>query len=219
MKKIYILLLSIVLAAPSYGQNFYRLSAGVSAGATYTFTDVDKGNFGYAYQGSLDYYFTPFVTAGIDAQMGVAKGGNVLTDTHSREFTNSYKAFTFNVKIRSGEMTDFYYSPFLSAIQGLYVGAGVGYVQNNMTNIARTKGTYVFPGEDKSSGLMLPVNLGLDINFPNYYGEVRFIVNINYQSNFVFNDNFDGYNDPIELFRNRAPDMFSVLSVGLKYTF
>lgn len=202
--------------------NFYKLSGGVGLGGTFSFTDVYKSGIGYAALANIDYNFSPFVTAGLEIQKGMVRGGNVNTDPHMREFTNSYMAFAGNFKFRAGEITDFYYNDFLNLTKGFYLGTGLGYIKNNMTSIVRVKpdgSGYVFPGDDKGSSIYLPINIGMDFFIPDRWGDIRYTFNVNFQSNFVFADNLDGYNDPKTTMRNQFPDMYNVLSVGLKIHF
>lgn len=227
MKKRYLALSLFFFTVTAFGQsNFYKLSIGGGAGGTYTFTDVKKGNFGYAGYGNIDYYFTPFITAGLEAQMGLLKGGNRNTDPRNREFTNAYQALMVNAKFRAGEFTDFYSSDFLSYTKGFYLGTGVGFIKNNMNSIVRSKvepdgSVYVFPGKDKSSGIMVPVNVGIDFYFPDDWGFIRYVFNVNYQANWTFGEGLDGYDDRQAIRRSigNSPDIYNFLSIGLKYTF
>lgn len=225
LKKRYLALILIFFTFTAFGQsNFYKLSIGAGTGGTYTFTDVQKGGFGYAGYGSVDYHFTPFITAGLELQTGLVKGGNRNTDRHKREFTNAYQAVMLNGKFRVGEFTDFYYSDFLNYTKGFYLGTGVGYIKNNMNSIVRSKiesdgSLHIFPGEDKSSGIMIPINLGIDFYFPDGWGDIRYTVNINYQTNIVSGEGLDGYNDPKTTFKNNAADIYNFLSIGFKYSF
>lgn len=231
MKKYYLALSILTLALTANGQsNFYRMSLGASAGSTYSFTDVQKGAFSYALAANADYYIVPFITAGFEMQVGSVKGGGKSgkPDLHGRQFNNSYKAFSVNGKVRAGQFTDFYYSDFLNYTKGFYLGVGLGAIQNDLTapgGVIRDKidpadnSTYTFPGESKSTNMLLPINAGIDFYFPDRWGDIRYILNINYQTNFVFGEGLDGYNDPKVKFRNLAPDMYNFLSVGAKYTF
>ena len=209
--------------------NFYRFSGGIGAGGIYSFTDVKKGAFSNAYVANLDYHITPFITAGLEGQFGSIKGGGDggLPDVHGRKFKNTYKSFTVNAKVRAGEFTDFYYNDFLNYTKGFYVGIGAGAIMNNLEGsdgVIRTKiqpdlSVYPFPGVSKGTNIALPLNLGIDFYFPDGWGDIRYIVNINYQTNFTFGEGLDGYNDPKSKFENYAPDMYNFLSVGAKYSF
>ncbi len=233
MKKHYLALLLVVLAVSASAQsNFNRLSVGVGAGGVYSFTDTRFGAFSYAVAGNIDYHITPFITGGLELQGGTIKGGGQggVPDIHGRQFTNTYKALSVNGKFRAGEFTDFYYSDFLNYTKGFYLGVGVGAVMNDLTApgaIIRDKpqasspnGLYTFPGLSKSTNMLVPINVGIDFYFPDGWGDIRYIFNINYQTNFTFGEGLDGYNDSKAAgFKNLAPDMYNFLSIGAKYTF
>ena len=230
LKRHYITLLLIVLAVSANAQsNFYRVSLGAGAGGVYSFTDVKKGAFSNAFVANLDYHITPFITGGLEGQFGTIKGGGEggKPDVHGRQFKNSYKAFTLNAKVRAGEFTDFYYSDFLNYTKGFYVGLGVGAVMNNLEGpdgVIRTKlnpdlSVHKFEGVSKGTDILLPLNLGIDFYFPDGWGDIRYIFNINYQTNFTFGEGLDGYNDDPKIFKNRSSDMYNFLSISAKYTF
>lgn len=221
LKKRYLALSLIFLTVTAFGQsNFYRLSGGIGGGGTYTFTDVQQGKYGYAGAMYLDYYLSPFITTGLEIQHGILKGKDHKgEDGHQKAFSNSYTTLTANVKFRAGEITDFYYSDFLNYTKGFYLGTGVGMVLNNNDAVRVQPGTgYIFPGNSKAKSLIVPVNVGMDFYFPDGWGEIRYILNINYQTTMDFGDNLDGYNSPPP-FKNKGNDIYNFLSVGFKYTF
>ena len=228
MKKTYAALLLVFFAMSANGQsNYFRLSGGLGAGGILSFTDVRYGEPSFAIVGNLDYHFTPFITGGLEMQVGTIKGGGEdgNPDIHGRQFKNAYSSFTVNTKVRIGEFTDFYYNDFLNYTKGFYVGLGAGAIRNNLKGtVIRDKihpdnTTYVFPGVSESVNLHLPFNLGIDFYFPDGWGELRYTLNINYQTSYTFGEGLDGYNDPRSKFMNVAPDMYNFLSIGGKYSF
>ncbi|MCJ0742062.1 hypothetical protein [Pedobacter montanisoli] len=223
MKKICAAFILSIFTSVTYAQsNFYKLGVGLGAGGTYSFTDVKKGKFGLAGYGTVEYYLTPFITSGLELQMGTVKGGDVKTDPHNREFFNTYKAITLGGKVRLGQFTDFYYNDLLNYTKGFYIGTGVGVILNNMKDIIRTKpdgSGYVFPGKDKSVNAAVPINVGIDFYFPDQWGDIRYGININYQTNFTFGEGLDGYDDPKTKFKNVSPDLYTYFSVGVRYNF
>lgn len=223
MKKICAALILSIFISVTYAQsNFYKLGVGLGAGGTYSFTDVKQGNFGLAGYATAEYYFTPFITGSLELQMGTVKGGNIKTDSHNREFTNGYKAITLGGKARLGQLTDFYYNDFLNYIKGFYIGTGAGVIVNKMKSIVRVKpdgSGYVFPGSDNSVNAVVPINVGIDFYFPDQWGDIRYVVNVNYQTNFTFGEGLDGYNDPKTKFKNVSPDLYTYFSVGVRYNF
>ena len=221
-KYLYTLLLSLSITTSFAQSNFYKLGIGAGTGGNYTFTDVKKGAFSLSSYASFDYLFTPFISGSLEAQFGTLKGGDVITDAHLRQFENGYMAIMVNGKVRAGQFTDFYYNDFLNYTKGFYVGTGIGLIQNNMNKIVRVKpdgSNYIFPGENKSSNLLVPVNVGIDFYFPDSWGDTRYVLNFNFQGNITFGEGLDGYNDPQTMFKNSSPDMYTYLSVGFRYSF
>lgn len=232
LKKRYLALILILFTGTASGQsNYNKLSLGAGAGGTYTFSDVEKGKFAYALVGNLDFHIVPFITAGLEMQKGTLKGGGNGVggrDIHGRMFTNSYSAFILNAKFRAGQFTDFNYNNFLNYTKGFYLGTGVGILQNKFTTETRPidktndDGTiYSFPLADDKPNILVPLNVGIDFYFPNSWGDIRYIFNINYQTNFTFGEGLDGYDDTKTIRKElgSAPDMYNFLSIGFKYTF
>ncbi|MEE1946312.1 hypothetical protein VRU48_14400 [Pedobacter sp. KR3-3] len=229
MKKLILAASFLFLALAGHGQvNFYKLAAGGGFGATVSYADVRENSQSYAGYGALDYNFTPFVNAGLEVQMGKVKGGNIVTNPHNRQFVNSFMAFSVGGKVALGQFVDYSDSKFLSVVKGLYLGAGLGAIRNKMTYIVRYKPNtqaeypplgYKFPGEDKSTNLLVPLNLGMNFYFKDGYDRLRYVLNFNYQGNFTFGEGLDGYDDPMGTFKNNNPDFYTLFSVGLKYNF
>lgn len=225
MKKFILFFIGCVICSTGYAQyNYYRLSAGVGAGATAAFADIETKAFKPMFLGTLDYHITPFISTGLEFQKGTLSSGESPGDIHGRYFTNSFSAFIIGGKVQLGQFVDFENSNFLNAIRGFYIGTGIGVLSNNMTDIARTKtggdgSIYTFPGLDKSKELFVPVNVGISYNFIDNFRYTKYIVSANYQLNSAFTDNLDGYNDPSVIFKNNGHDFYGVFSIGIKYCF
>lgn len=203
--------------------NFYKIALGAGAGITKSYTDVAKHDYGLSGYGTFDYFFTPFISLGLEGQMGEINGGDVFTDPHNRQFINRYKAVTLNGKLYLGALMDYRRNTFANTIKGLYVGTGAGLVMNKMRYIVRTKpddeSGYVFPGKDSSKDLLVPLNIGITFNFMNRDGYYRYGLNFNYQTNITLGEGLDGYDDSPVRFKNGSPDIYTYFSVGLKYHF
>jgi hypothetical protein len=202
--------------------NFYKMSVGAGAGITQSFGDLAKHDRGLAGYGTFDYLFTPFVSLGIEGQVGEINGGDVFNDPHNRQFINSYKAFSINGKLYLGAVIDYGRTGFTNAIKGLYVGAGAGVLMNKMRYVARQKLTdpsYTFPGKDSSNELLVPLNIGIAFNFMDRYGYYKYGVNFNYQANVTLGEGMDGYDDSPLKFKSGNPDIYTYFSIGLKYHF
>lgn len=222
MKSLLTPLFALLLCLTAKAQsNFYKMTIGASAGITQSFADLEKQDYGSAGSATFDYYFTPFLSLGFEGQMGELRGGDIHTDPNNRQFINGYKAFNFNGKIALGALIDYNRSGFSNVIKGLYVGAGAGVIMNKMKLIVREKPSdgYIFPGMDNSKDLLVPLNLGINFNFPNRYGHYRYSINVNYQANLTLGEGLDGYDDPPIKFKSGDPDIYSYISIGLKYHF
>lgn len=229
MKKIILTLLLISFTKLSFCQvNFYKIVIGGGAGITKAFADLDERSTSFGAYAELGYNFTPFISGNLEGQIGQVKGGNIVTDRHNRQFTNDFKAFSINGKVALGQFIDYSRSNFLSVIKGFYLGTGAGLIYNDLTYVVRYKpGTetayppngYYFPGKDKSTNLFVPVNVGMNFYFKDRNDNLRYIFNVNYQGNVTFGEGLDGYDDPQSIFKNHAPDIYTLFSVGLKYNF
>jgi len=220
LKKHYLALFLVALTVTAFGQsNFYRLSVGAGAGGAIPFSDIAKPSISLGYVANLDYHFTPFINAGLEVQKGILKAG---PDDHSRSFSNSYLAYNLNAKFRAGQFTDFYYSDFLNYTKGFYLGTGFGMIQNKVENVKIQPITnYAFPMADDKPNFVVPINVGIDFYFPDGWGDIRYILNVNYQANWSFGEGLDGYDDTKTIRKNigSAPDIYNFLSIGFKYTF
>ncbi|MBB6236967.1 hypothetical protein HDC90_001584 [Pedobacter sp. AK013] len=226
LKATYITLLLVFIGSFSFAQsNYFKMSYGFGGGVNKSYTDVYKGSFGYTAYGVFDYYITPFVTLGLEGQYGMVQGGDIETDPHNRQFVNKYTAITANVKLMVGEVVDYNQSEFLYNIRGLYVGLGLGVINNKITDIVRYKPSWAavdpgygpFPGKDKSLNMVVPLNFGFNYYINDGYGYMRYVININAQSNFTFGEGLDGYNDSSAKFKNYSPDVYNTYTIGFKY--
>lgn len=201
--------------------NFYKMTIGAGAGITQSFADLAKHDFGLAGYGTFDYNFTPFLSLGLEGQMGEINGGDFYTDANNRQFINRYKAFTLNGKVSLGAVIDYRRTGLSNVIKGLYVGTGAGIVMNKMRFIVREKpdNGYIFPGYDSSKDILVPLNIGINFNISDKNGYYRYGININYQSNIVIGEGLDGYDDSPIKFENGNPDIYNYFSIGLKYHF
>ena len=221
-------LLLISITSFSFAQsNYFKYSYGLGIGLNKSYTDVKEGSIGYTAYGVLDYNLTPFVTLGVEGQYGRVQGGDIVTDPHNRQFVNQYMSFSANAKIMLGEFLFYDRSEFLYNIRGLYVGVGLGFVHNNITDVVRYKPNWAavdpgygpFPGEDKGFNLLMPLNIGFNYFIRDGYDYQRYIINFNAQSNFTFGEGLDGYNDSGRRFRNNSPDVFNAYTIGFRYMF
>lgn len=214
--------LSITALSTSAQSNFYKLSIGGGAGITQSFTEVKKHAFGIGGYGSLDYMFTPFLSLGLEAQMGQINGGDYKTDPGNKQFSNSYKAVSANGKIYLGSVIDNDYSSFYNNIKGLYIAGGIGKIKNDVTYVTIKEidnSSYFVQRTSSTSSIFFPVDLGINFYFANSAGFYRYAINVNYQANILLNEYMDGYDDSSITFQGGNPDIYTFFSVGLRYNF
>ena len=188
---------------------------------TQALADLQKINPKPTLTFSADYHITPFSFAGIEVQKGNISGGDKANDPHLRFFNNSYMAVMVNGRTQLGQFVDFESSNLLYAIRGFYIGAGIGIINNKMADIVRTQpGTgRINPGLDKATNLLLPINTGISFNIVDKWRFTKFIFSVNYQSNMLFGEDIDGYNDPKSQGFKNGRDFLGVASVGIRYCF
>jgi len=218
-----IILTSLLLAfsISVYAQsNFFKLSIGGGTGFTRSYADLYEHNFGEAIYGTADYFITPFLSLGFEAQNGTVKGGQSNLEPSGLRFKNSYRSITANGKVYLGAFIDYQRSTFLEQIKGLYLGAGVGLIQNRNFDLKQSN-----PNESDriykafSREAVLPINLGFNYYLPNKQGYYRYVLNANYQGNITLGEGLDGYDPSTLRFENGNPDVYTYLTLGLKYNF
>lgn len=218
----FISFLLVFRSVTGYAQsNFYKIGVGIGAGATQSFGDVYNKGTSVAAYAAADYYFTPYLNLGLEYQQGRIQGGDVETDKYHREFNNDYKAILVNGKVQLGILLDYQNSGFLNAIRGVYVGTGLGAIQNRHKNPVRTSIATgeTFAGTDSSREIFIPLNVGINIYYPDRIGTNRFVFNINYQTNISFGEGIDSYDNSANSFKTGIPDMYVFLSAGVRYQF
>jgi hypothetical protein len=202
--------------------NFHRFSVGLGAGPNRPFSDVYTNRVGPSTTIYADFYFTPFIVGGVEAQVGRLSGGNRVTDKHLREFANAYKSIVFTGKFSLGELLNYNRRSVLNTFKGLYIGSGGGFIFNKMAFVTRIKpdgSNYKFPGKDSGVNMVVPAMAGINFNIVDGWGETRYILGAGYQMNLTFGEGMDGFNDPPEKFENNFHDMYSFSTLSIKYCF
>ncbi|WP_443937114.1 hypothetical protein [Pedobacter sp. MW01-1-1] len=213
----------------AYAQsNYFKTSYALGIGPNYSFTDVENGGIGYSLNGNFDLHFTPFISFGIEAQHGIVRGGNILTDRWSREFTNNYTSFAAKARFSLGEFVNYDRSDLLYNLKGLYVGGGLGFINNNITKVVRYRPNtvtpemplgYKFPGEDKTLNTWIPIDFGLNYFIEDSWGYIRYGIDARYTTSFCVGEGLDGYHDSSAIFKNDAIDQFHAFSITFHYWF
>jgi hypothetical protein len=227
LRAICITLLLVFIGSFSFAQsNYFKMSYGFGGGMNRSYTDVYQGDYGKIIYGVFDYHVTPFLTMGLEGQYGRIKGGIAVKDPSGRWFVNKYTALTANLKLMLGELVNYNQGGLLYNMRGIYLGFGLGAINNDISNIARSgpEGNYTsdnsrFGGEDKSVNLLLPINFGFNYYIKDNYGYMRYVINVNAQSNITFGEGLDGYSESRLKSNNTFPDMYNSVTVGFRYMF
>jgi hypothetical protein len=223
LKRIISFILFLASIFPAFAQsNFYKFSIGAGFGATQSFTEVPKHSFGLSGYGSIDYLFTPFASLGLEIQKGEVNGGDFKKDLLNREFVNSYQSFAINAKISLGQIINDRYNGSSDLLKGIYLGVGAGVMKNSTlfsTGLDPNDRNFAIVDNLDSKEVFFPLNLGINVHFPDREGFYRYVLNFNYQANFTLGEGLDGYDDSKITFQSGTPDIFTFFSVGLKYNF
>jgi len=226
LRTTYITLLLVFIESFSFAQsNYFKMSYGFGGGMNKSYTDVYQGDYGKIIYGVFDYHVTPFITMGLEGQYGRIKGGIAVKDPSGRWFVNKYSSLTANLKLMLGELVNYNQGGLLYNMRGIYLGVGLGAINNNISNIARyppktsISNNSRFEGEDKSVNLVLPINLGFNYYIKDNYGYMRYVINVNAQSNITFGEGLDGYSESRLRSNNAYPDMYNSVTVGFRYMF
>lgn len=219
--------------------NFNRIGIGINGGISSSYTDFSYGlspiipgfnpskglttNKSQAFGGSLEYYITPFITAGVEYNSVSLKDG---TDKHNRAFIAKLSSTEVRGSVALGQFIDFFYSPVLYNLRNVNASLGVGLISG--TNNVADFGSGTFPsrqhaddlGKSKFNGVLyLPATIGYFVNFYNDYDEPKIVLGLNYKINFTFSDDIDGFNDDPASFENNSNDVYTIVSFSLKYRF
>ncbi len=217
-----LLTLSTATAKAQYNMapaNANRFSLTVGAGVTTLYGDLKTKQARIGYRGNLDYNFTPFISAGVEAQFGkLAEGDKTVTQATEGLFMESnYSAVNVNARLALGQFLGATDEDKLKEIAGgLYVGTGIGFISGNVSTIVTeygyTKGPIKGTTTLKTSEVIIPINVGLNVNLTK-----ELAGNLNLQYNMSQGETLDGYNFNVNA--NQKNDVYSFISVGIRYYF
>ncbi|MES2809588.1 MAG: hypothetical protein V4619_13240 [Bacteroidota bacterium] len=209
-----ILCLCLSTAKAQVGYNYKEYEFGVGLDFNTAYTDAQTLKSTRSARLTFTYNATPFVNYVVEVQTGNLQGGDALTTTTGRQFTNAYNAVLLRGQLQGGEILDYSGGGVVNAFKNLYVSSGLGVVFNNIKEINRysikTPGFYS-DGEDKSKQLIVPFRLGYEFKLYNRYGEPGLKIDLGYQYNFVLGDGLDGFT------AGKQKDSYAQFGIGIKY--
>lgn len=192
-------------------QNFHKLSIGAGGGITSNRGELNSPQKKELIIGTADYYLTPFLHGGIEAQLGKMSGQET---SYNRYFENNFKALIVSAKLHLGQFMN--NSPanrntlLTNAVKGVYAGLGTGVIKNSQQQIYRDKNNRLTMGTNSNKEIFVPVSVGID----NSGFQSRLIAGLRYQANYVLGDQVDGYYSA-----GSRNDFYSNISITLKYKF
>lgn len=220
MKKLILFISLFVCAATAKAQyNYSEWGFGGGYSIVRPYSDLAQNNKDKSFNVDLYYNYSPYLPFALEVQKGRLSGGNDLTDPSHRYFTNNFLSISVHADLQLGEIIDYDNNFFLQLCKGLYLGTGVGGSFNNVAvrRYAVDDPTYRFPGKDRSLNLLVPIRFGYEVKIYNYDDEPFMSISVGYVHNLTFSEGMDGYDDPSNHFKNNAQDMFSQITVGLKF--
>ncbi len=195
---------------------------GVGMGYSRMYGDWDNSNPEPVYKVNIQRNGNEWTNLSLDVQRGALN--DYERRNHWTSGLSSYNKFTSATlmgNVSLGELFGWPPNFVAKTLYGIYLGAGVGYMSNNITNITlkfRNSDKYLITDYDqdniktKSKNIFLPANLGITLHFTK-----SVMVNVNYQLSYAFSDYVDGYNFKAPSATNQYNDIFSVLTFGLHF--
>ena len=224
------LALGAVVVKAQSGFNYYSFGAG--AGASYGKAEADLKHQDYhpAFNVNFVYNYSPYVPIVLEFQKGTFSGGGRTRDfdQFGRVFNNSYFSMNLHGDLQLGEIIDYSDNWFLNGVKNFYLGTGLGFIYNHMTDIQRTNlfpengplgTTKGFEGKDNSINLIIPLRFGYEFKIFDDYDQPRYGIDIGIQHYYDIGEGIDGYNDSPNKFKNNAIDQYTFVTIGIKYNF
>jgi hypothetical protein len=237
-------ILTIILLLSSFSgfsqANYFQFGIGLQGGISTAYTGLsyegamiasnplaDKKlgtNKSRTFGGSLDYYVTPFISAGLEYNMVQLKDG---PDQYNRQFISDFSNIELRGNIAAGQFFDYSYNPLIYALRNVNLSLGIGMLSGK-NNVAEYTETDKYPrrqhandlGQSKfNTVLNLPMTIGYRFNVYDAYNVAFLQVGINYKMVFTFSDDIDGFNDNPLFFENNSKDAFTTLGFSVKYLF
>lgn len=230
MRRIFLLsiiVFSSVVVKAQGDYNFMPSGVGFDVSVIRGYTNVAKQNNTLSFSGYYTYYPSPYFPVTFELQRGRLWGGSRVTDEYAREFVNNYFAVLIHADLQLGQVVDYEDNDFMNVLKNLYFGAGGGLVKDNVQNQrynlldqgGYAVGTYRFPGTDNSTNPDVNFRMGYEFKFYNEWDEPYLRLHIEYTHHVVFGEGLDGYNDPIQKFKNNFPDQYRQITIGMVYNF
>lgn len=222
---LFFILVIFTIAVKAQGYHYASFGIGVSVNYQRPYADLAEYDKTLSFSVSPHYNITPYLPVGLQFEMGRLSGGSITTNEYRKAYDNHYMAIGVRGDIMLGEVLEYSNSNFLYFIKDFYAGTGLGIIHNKMAFVQRTNllptgypvGAYVYPGDDSSTNLVIPLRFGYEYKIYNQFDEPYMSINLAYTHNFTMGEGLDGYNDPPSKFKNNSPDQYAQLSISVKF--
>jgi len=196
--------MSLFTAKAQIGYEYAQYDIGIGGSINTVSGDVPSTGHNKVGHININYNVSPFVNYVFEFQTGDLRGWDKSTEM---AFINNFTTVLLRGQVQAGEIMDYSGNRLANAFKNLYISAGVGYINNHITEIFR--GPY--PGLDNSSNLMIPARIGYEFKVFNKYDQPTFKIDIGYQYNYIFGDDLDGIEAPPK------KDAYSQINIGFKF--
>ncbi len=207
----------------NHGTDF---SGGFGIGSTKMYGDLPKSNPQPAYIGYLEKNVTQSISWGEEIMIGDLSSQD--PKSHWRSF-NHYTSIDEHLTVELGTLFTLFNKNYndnvlLRIAGGIYVGAGIGIINNDVKKIANVPNADELPGENttnpallkNSTALFIPLNVGYNLHIRRLlFFRNGFVLNANFQYEDCQSDYEDGYSPPLA--PNKKNDVFTVMSVGIRF--
>ncbi len=201
-------------------------SAGFGIGSTKMFGDLPKSTPQPAYIAYLEKNITQSISIGETIMIGDLSSQDPRT--HWRSF-NHFTSIEQHINVELGTFFTIFNKNYndnvlLRLVGGIYVGGGIGIINNNVKKIVNVGGDGL-PGNNglsnpvllkNSTGFFLPINLGYNLHIRRFlFFRNGLLLNANFMYGDGQTDYIDGYSPPFST--NKKNDVYTVMSVGLRF--
>lgn len=231
MKIKVITLLSVCIASfySSFAQirldPFYpysKFTVGVGVGYSQLYGDWSGINSETVYRLNVHRNVNEWVSYNVQVQHGGLSDYEPKNDwTNGLSMNNTFTSVHLQGRVCIGEIFNSPNSYITKTLFGIYIGAGGGYMWNNISNIStkfRRSDKLLITDynadniKTKTANFYVPLCVGLDLHLTK-----RCMFNVNYEFSYATSDYVDGYNFQQPTATNKYNDMYSVLSFGLNF--
>ncbi len=207
MKKLILFISLIIITANLQAQTEHSLTIGAGGGATTTYAGAAVIKTTASFYGNIAYYPTEHFDVLLELQIGTLAGGR--PPSKHLNFNNQYQAGFVEAQEHLGGLfqdADNFFGDFLSNV---YVGAGFGLINNNVTQINYSIDHFhnVTP--------VIPVKVGYLWAIKDKQNDEIIKVNFSYGANPTIGRGIDGYFGSMP----QKEKFYVFYAIGLEYTF